>query len=90
MDVYEAPTQSTTSGPAADERLAEEFKRQYMDEVSMRRQKRRPAINQPKSAAQQQATSDDVLKGPKLGGSRNARSAVRDALLSKQIGDKKK
>lgn len=88
--MYEAPAQSTTSGPAADERLAEEFKRQYMDEMSLRRQKRRPAINQPKGAGQQQAASDDVLKGPKLGGSRNARSAVRDALLSKQIGEKKR
>lgn len=92
MDVYDVSQQqqqSAASGSAADDRLAEEFQRQYMQEAYLRKQRRRPAINQPKGATAQQ-TTEDVLKGPKLGGSRNARSAVRDVLLSQQEKNKKR
>lgn len=66
-----------------------------MEEVAARRQRKRPAINQPrvtqKQAAHQQAVAaGEVLKGPKLGGSRNARAAVRDKLLQQQELSKKK
>lgn len=57
--------------------------------MALRRQRRRPAINQPRVTQKQQlhqqaVAAGEVLKGPKLGGSRNSRAAVRDALLQQQ------
>ena len=74
--------------------LAEEFKRQYMDEVAARRQRKKPAVNQHRTGAAAQqaakaAASEEVLRGPKLGGSRNSRAAIRDILLSRQEQAKK-
>ena len=66
-------------GTTADDRLAEQFQRQYMDDMARRRQRKKPA--QPSAPP---GPGEDVLKGPKLGGSRNARAAVRDALLKKE------
>jgi hypothetical protein len=66
-------------GSTADDRLAEQFQRQYMDDMARRRQRKKPA-----QAAAAPGQGEDVLKGPKLGGSRNARAAVRDALLRKE------
>lgn len=89
-------TTAAASGRATDEALAESFRQQYMEEQAARRQRKRPAINQPrvsqKQAAHQQAVAaGEVLRGPKLGGSRNARAAVRDALLQQQeLGKKTK
>ena len=88
MDVYEAPQATATAegneeDGDADERLAAEFRAEYMAEVAARkRQKKKPA------AKPGQKTTEEVLKGPKLGGSRNVRSQVRDALL-KETRDRK-
>ncbi|KAM3463943.1 hypothetical protein NHJ6243_002905 [Beauveria neobassiana] len=86
LDVYDV---SDASAAANDDALAENFRQQYMQEVAARRQRRRPALNQPRMTQKQQAhqqavAAGEVLKGPKLGGSRNARAAVRDALLQQQ------
>lgn len=63
----------------ADERLAEEFRRQFMEDVAARqKKKKKPAQQAGKPGA------EEVLKGPKLGGSRNVRAAVRDMLLKKE------
>ncbi|QYS98837.1 ELM2 domain-containing protein [Trichoderma simmonsii] len=86
LDVYNVPSSSTAASsapggdPSADDRLAEEFRQQYYDEQAMRRKKKRPVQQQ----KQQQQQSGDVLKGPKLGGSRNMRAAVRDKLLQQE------
>lgn len=48
----------------------------------MRRKKKRPVQQQQQQKLKQQ--SGDVLKGPKLGGSRNMRAAVRDILLQQE------
>ncbi|KAJ4860524.1 hepatocellular carcinoma-associated antigen 59 domain-containing protein [Trichoderma breve] len=87
LDVYNVPSSSTATAssapgadPSADDRLAEEFRQQYYDEQAMRRKKKRPVQQQ----KQQQQQSGDVLKGPKLGGSRNMRAAVRDKLLQQE------
>lgn len=88
--MYEAPTPppaAATSGGtgeedyegAADERIAEEFRREFMDAMAQRRKKKRPAQPGPK-----RAPNEDVLRGPKLGGSRNTRAAMRDLLLKKE------
>lgn len=87
MDVYDvSPAQSTapaSSTPGddltADDRMAEQFRQQYLDEMAQRRQRKRPPV----PTRQQQPTAD-VLKGPKLGGSRNQRAAVRDMLLKQE------
>ncbi|KAM3513051.1 hypothetical protein MY11210_003253 [Beauveria gryllotalpidicola] len=92
LDVYDVPAAAaavTDTNRSADDALAENFRRQYMEEVAARRQRRRPALNQPRMTQKQQAhqqavAAGEVLKGPKLGGSRNARAAVRDALLQQQ------
>ncbi|KAK0754122.1 hypothetical protein B0T18DRAFT_442561 [Schizothecium vesticola] len=65
---------------AADDRIAEEFRRDFMDAVSRgRRRKAAPAPAKPGARK-----DEEVLKGPKLGGSRNARAAMRDLLLKEQ------
>ncbi|KAK7719801.1 hypothetical protein SLS64_001982 [Diaporthe eres] len=92
LDVYDVPAQPETSGEpgfdeAADEKIAEQFRREFMDAMSERRQQRRKAAPQP---ARPGAKQEEVLKGPKLGGSRNARAAMRDLLLSQQEKDKKR
>ncbi|ODA78790.1 hypothetical protein RJ55_06174 [Drechmeria coniospora] len=90
LDVYDVtPTQSATQSTApgddmsADDRMAEQFRQQYYDEMAQRRQRKR--VVQP---ASRQQPASDVLKGPKLGGSRNQRAAVRDILLLKQEKEK--
>ncbi|KAH7328951.1 hypothetical protein B0I35DRAFT_507328 [Stachybotrys elegans] len=88
LDVYDVPNASKVDDTAieedgaADERLAEQFKKQYLDELAQRRQRKKPA--QPA-----RPTNEDVLKGPKLGGSRNTRAAMRDLLLKKEKESKK-
>ncbi|KAI9171356.1 hypothetical protein HJFPF1_00838 [Paramyrothecium foliicola] len=83
LDVYDVSTPASSAldtadeDGAADERLAEQFQKQYMDDMAQRRQRRKPA--QPAKP-----TTEDVLKGPKLGGSRNSRAAMRDFLLKKE------
>jgi hypothetical protein len=87
VDVYEAPTPPPAAAAAgdedddgaADERIAEEFRREFMDAMAQRRKKKRPA--QPVA---KRAPNEDVLRGPKLGGSRNTRAAMRDLLLKKE------
>lgn len=85
VDVYDVPAPSTQIASApdedggADERLAEQFRQQYLDDLAQRRKKKRA----PAPTRQQQPVGD-VLKGPKLGGSRNSRAAVRDMLLKQE------
>lgn len=87
VDVYEVPKQLTSGGDGdgdGDKRLADEFRRQYMDDVAKRRQLRKKKPVQPPKPR-----SENVLRGPKLGGSRNSRAAVRNALLQEKKDAKK-
>ncbi|KAI1470086.1 uncharacterized protein F4812DRAFT_421468 [Daldinia caldariorum] len=82
-------------GQAADDRIAEEFRREFMDAMAERRKRRKKASNAPagpsgsggKGGAGKGkgggAADDEVLRGPKLGGSRNVRAAMRNLLLEK-------
>lgn len=88
LDVYETPTPpagATTSNNdegAADDRIAEEFRREFLDAMAERhRRRRQPAGPPSKPGAKKE---EEVLKGPKLGGSRNTRAAMRDLLLKKE------
>lgn len=88
VDVYDVQGDQTRASAEkddeddADDRAAEEFRREFMDAQSQRQQRKRPAINAPRVSAK--APVGEVLKGPKLGGSRNVRSQVRDVLLREQ------
>ncbi|PTB64426.1 hypothetical protein BBK36DRAFT_1170996 [Trichoderma citrinoviride] len=96
LDVYDVPSNpftqpaaaSSSSAPAgadpsADDRLAEQFRQQYYTEQALRRKKKRP-VTQQQQLKQQKQQAGEILKGPKLGGSRNMRAAVRDMLLQQE------
>ncbi len=73
---------------AADDRIADEFRRDFMEAMAQRsRRRRRPAQPAPKAGAKAQ---EEILKGPKLGGSRNARAAMRDLLLKEQVSKQRR
>jgi hypothetical protein len=90
VDLYEPfPEQtSSTAGAdqdgAADERLAEEFRQQFLEDVAERQLRKKKAASQAARPG-----TEEVLKGPKLGGSRNARAQMRDLLLKKEKEGKK-
>ncbi|KAF5715357.1 hypothetical protein FGLOB1_3084 [Fusarium globosum] len=69
---------------AADARLAEEFRQQFLEDVAERQLRKKKATNQTTRPG-----TEEVLKGPKLGGSRNARAQMRDLLLKKEKEGKK-
>lgn len=92
VDVYDVPAQPDTIGEAgtdeaADERIAEKFRREFMDAMAERRNQRRKLPAPPPRPG---AKQEEILRGPKLGGSRNARAAMRDLLLSQQEKNKKR
>lgn len=98
VDVYETPTPPPAASSAdgldedgaADDRIAEEFRREFMDAMAERQQKRKKPANAPPPAkGAKGAKEEDVLKGPKLGGSRNVRAAMRNLLLEKAKEGKK-
>ena len=78
VEIYDEPDADGKGGnddQAADDRLAEQFRREFMDAVQSRRQKTGPATaTKPVKGAK----VDDKPKGPKLGGSRSARAAMRE------------
>lgn len=98
MDVYDLEAQKQTAQApededegAADDRIAEEFRREFMEAMSERvRRRRRPAAQQPSKSKPGAKKDEEILRGPKLGGSRNVRSAMRDLLLQQQEAGKKR
>ncbi|KAM0564381.1 hypothetical protein ACHAPJ_000594 [Fusarium lateritium] len=89
LDLYEPPPEQTNSTAgadqdgAADERLAEEFRQQFLEDVAERQ------LRKKKAAQTARPGTEEVLKGPKLGGSRNVRAQMRDLLLKKEKEGKK-
>ncbi|KAG5928706.1 hypothetical protein E4U42_000136 [Claviceps africana] len=88
LQVYDMPTRRSGNGPrdgrSADDRMAEEFRRRFFDEMALRRQRKKaiPPTRQQRELREMRAS--EVLKGPKLGGSRNNRAAVRNILLNQE------
>lgn len=73
MDVYDEPDEDDHSDDqAADDKIAEQFRREFLDAIQSRRRVAR-AKNTTKPA-----TKTEAPKGPKLGGSRSARAAMRE------------
>ncbi|KXJ95943.1 hypothetical protein Micbo1qcDRAFT_192820 [Microdochium bolleyi] len=96
VDIFEKPASAEAQHAnndddelGADERIAEEFKRDFLEAMSQRRQARKRTVptNAPRPGPKK--PDGEVLKGPKLGGSRNARAAMRDILLKQQEAAKK-
>ncbi|TGJ82259.1 hypothetical protein E0Z10_g6490 [Xylaria hypoxylon] len=87
LDVYETPTPPPGANTgeeedgAADDRIAEEFRREFLDAMAERQRRKKPVGPPTKPGAKKE---EEVLKGPKLGGSRNSRAAMRDLLLKKE------
>jgi hypothetical protein len=90
VEIYEPPLQANPSandpsstagdgGGDADERIAEAFRREFMDAITAR-QRKKPAATQP-SRGVSGKKEEELMKGPKLGGSRSARAAMREAAL---------
>ncbi|KAL8705506.1 MAG: hypothetical protein Q9201_001381 [Fulgogasparrea decipioides] len=74
LEIYDEPeTDLPNDDQAADDRIAEQFRREFMDAISSRRQKAAQAAKKAPGAK-----ADDKPKGPKLGGSRSARAAMRE------------
>jgi len=59
-------------GAQADERIAAAFRAAYLDEVERERAARRPPAAA--AAGKAKGRAEDVLRGPRLGGSRSARA----------------
>lgn len=72
MDVYDEPDDDAPpDDQAADDRIAEQFRREFLDAIQSRRVAR---TRNPKA----EKDKVEAPKGPKLGGSRSARAAMRD------------
>jgi hypothetical protein len=72
VDIYDVPetTEATGDDQAADDRIAEQFRRDFMDQVASKNVRKAPPP--PPGPG-----GKDAPKGPKLGGSRSARAAMR-------------
>ncbi|KKZ60048.1 hypothetical protein EMCG_05171 [[Emmonsia] crescens] len=72
LDVYDEPEVASQQNDdqAADDRIAEQFRRDFLDAIHSRRRGAR--------AKTAKTTKPDVPRGPKLGGSRSARAAMRE------------
>lgn len=74
LDIYDEPDEEVNDDDqAADDRIAEQFRREFMDAISSRQQR---AAQAKKPAKGKEA--DEQPRGPKLGGSRSARAAMRE------------
>ena len=81
LEVYDEPDgasggEGDDADQAADDRIAEEFRREFLDAINQRKQKtsKAPAAGSKIGGK----VVDDKPKGPKLGGSRSARAAMRE------------
>ena len=76
VEIYDEPDEEAPNDDqAADDRIAEQFRQEFMDAISSRRQRAGPASTTKPANGQK---VDDKPKGPKLGGSRSARAAMRE------------
>ncbi|KAL9116673.1 MAG: hypothetical protein Q9187_006803 [Circinaria calcarea] len=76
LEIYDEPeADATNDDQAADDRIAEQFRKEFMDAISSRRHRTGHATT---AKAAKGAKVDDRPRGPKLGGSRSARAAMRE------------
>ncbi|KAI4169320.1 MAG: hypothetical protein LQ348_007303 [Seirophora lacunosa] len=73
LEIYDEPEVNVPNDDqAADDRIAEQFRKEFMDAISSRRKRSAQSKKDPRAKA------DDKPRGPKLGGSRSARAAMRE------------
>ena len=91
VEIYDEPEPDPTSNDdqAADDRIAEQFRREFLDAISSRRQRSSQAAKAARAAKNRGTKVDDRPKGPKLGGSRSARAAMRE-LQAKEAKERKR
>lgn len=79
VEIYEEPVPEPeiADDQAADDRIAEQFRQDFLDSQRSRKNKA-PA---PPPSRSTKRKDEEELKGPKLGGSRNARAAMKEAML---------
>ena len=73
VDVYDEPAEEHTTAAddqAADDRVAEQFRRDFLDAIQSRRRVARGRTTK--------TAKPEAPRGPKLGGSRSARAAMRE------------
>ena len=84
LDIYDEPGAGGKSGAAgdeekeaADDRIAEEFRRDFLDAINQRRKR---STKPPAAGASRVGGKavEEKPRGPKLGGSRSARAAMRE------------
>ncbi|KAL9608320.1 MAG: hypothetical protein Q9167_006841 [Letrouitia subvulpina] len=74
LEIYDEPDVNLPNDDqAADDRIAEQFRREFMDAITSRRQRSTQTSKKAPGAK-----ADDKPRGPKLGGSRSARAAMRE------------
>ncbi|KAF2426193.1 hypothetical protein EJ08DRAFT_663381 [Tothia fuscella] len=73
LEKYEEPVISDTveDDQAADDRIAEQFRKDFLDQVASKN------VRKPAPAASGAASKAEGPKGPKMGGSRSVRAAMR-------------
>lgn len=77
VDVYDEPEQNTAQDDqAADDRIAEQFRRDFMEAIYSRRRTMRARASA--NTQNKRTTKSEAPRGPKLGGSRSARAAMRE------------
>ncbi|OKL55640.1 hypothetical protein UA08_09107 [Talaromyces atroroseus] len=77
LDVYDEPEQpAMQDDQAADDRIAEQFRRDFMEAIQSRRRTMRARATTNK--INKKTTKPEPPRGPKLGGSRSARAAMRE------------
>lgn len=81
FDTAEWEQQEWGEGEEADERLAEAFRREYLNEVD---EARKRELDSQREREKKKVKVDEVLRGPKLGGSRSARMKYIEEHMGKK------
>ncbi|CAG8954231.1 hypothetical protein HYFRA_00005851 [Hymenoscyphus fraxineus] len=82
LEIYDSPSENEAppdDDQAADDRIAEAFRKEFMDSVAARQRKQK--VGPPAPTRTAGGKKEEVLAGPKLGGSRSARAAMRETML---------
>lgn len=79
MDVYDEVEQDVSmDDQAADDRIADQFRRDFMEAIYTRRRIARARAAPSTYAGSSKKAKPEAPRGPKLGGSRSARAAMRE------------
>ncbi|KAL9623649.1 MAG: hypothetical protein Q9160_002105 [Pyrenula sp. 1 TL-2023] len=90
LEIYDEPSGESSNDNdnelEADERVAEQFKQDFIEAMQSRKRTRTAGQPKPPGGSSTGKAGESVSRGPKLGGSRNARAAMREKELQQQKG----